>query len=254
MLFVIVATLFLNHSTTGRRVFAIGNSVSVSRLSGVRTGFSTAGSGFCSALVGVLLAGFSQQAFYGMGDPFLLSSIAVVVLGGTLITGGRGHYLGILAARCSSPGSPFYYPVQSCRRRFATSSMGWSSWAPSWHCGNETRVSEHGRHRSLERREGSNEQNGQRTSRYPSTRISMRSRCGSARSVAPTCHATYRAAYLAPKGEFRDCWSFSSDTESRPRGASRAIPSIAFPSSSSRSSPLGMRLAFMATPTRIRWR
>ena len=100
MLFVIVATLFLNHSTTGRRVFAIGNSVSVSRLSGVRTGFSTAGayvlSGFCSALVGVLLAGFSQQAFYGMGDPFLLSSIAVVVLGGTLITGGRGHYLGIL--------------------------------------------------------------------------------------------------------------------------------------------------------------
>ena len=30
-----------------------------------------------------------------MGDPFLLSSIAVVVLGGTLITGGRGHYLGI---------------------------------------------------------------------------------------------------------------------------------------------------------------
>ena len=53
-------------------------------------------SGFCSALVGVLLAGLSQQAFYGMGDPFLLSSIAVVVLGGTLITGGRGHYLGIL--------------------------------------------------------------------------------------------------------------------------------------------------------------
>ena len=39
--------------------------------------------------------GFSQT-FYGMGDPYLLSSIAVVVLGGTLITGRRGHYLGIL--------------------------------------------------------------------------------------------------------------------------------------------------------------
>ena len=98
--FVVVATLFLNHSVPGRRIFSVGNSVTVSRLSGVRTGFPVAGayvlSGFCSALVGVLLAGFSQQAFYGMGDPFLLSSIAVVVLGGTLITGGRGHYLGIL--------------------------------------------------------------------------------------------------------------------------------------------------------------
>ncbi|MFQ5775545.1 MAG: hypothetical protein ACE5GS_13575 [Kiloniellaceae bacterium] len=31
-----------------------------------------------------------------MGDPYLLPSIAVVVVGGTLITGGRGHYLGIL--------------------------------------------------------------------------------------------------------------------------------------------------------------
>ena len=31
-----------------------------------------------------------------MGDEYLLPSIAVVVVGGTLITGGRGHYLGML--------------------------------------------------------------------------------------------------------------------------------------------------------------
>ena len=98
--FVVVATLYLNRSAPGRRIFAVGNSQRVSRLSGVRIGFPIVGaymlSGFCSALVGVFLAGFSAQAFYGMGDPYLLSSIAVVVLGGTLITGGRGHYLGIL--------------------------------------------------------------------------------------------------------------------------------------------------------------
>lgn len=98
--FAAFATLFLNRSAAGRRIFAVGNSVTVSRLSGVRTGFPIVGayvlSGFCSALVGLFLAGFSAQAFYGMGDPYLLSSIAVVVLGGTLITGGRGHYLGIL--------------------------------------------------------------------------------------------------------------------------------------------------------------
>ena len=31
-----------------------------------------------------------------MGDDFLLPSIAVVIVGGTLITGGRGHYLGMI--------------------------------------------------------------------------------------------------------------------------------------------------------------
>jgi ribose transport system permease protein len=53
-------------------------------------------SGLCSAVVGLLLAGFSSQAFLGMGDPYLLPSIAVVVVGGALITGGRGSYLGML--------------------------------------------------------------------------------------------------------------------------------------------------------------
>ena len=31
-----------------------------------------------------------------MGKPYLLASITVVVLGGTRITGGRSHYIGIL--------------------------------------------------------------------------------------------------------------------------------------------------------------
>lgn len=31
-----------------------------------------------------------------MGDDYLLPSIAVVVVGGALITGGRGHYVGML--------------------------------------------------------------------------------------------------------------------------------------------------------------
>jgi ribose transport system permease protein len=53
-------------------------------------------SGLCSALVGVMLSGFTGQAFNDMGDPYLLTSIAVVVVGGTLMTGGRGHYAGML--------------------------------------------------------------------------------------------------------------------------------------------------------------
>lgn len=98
--FVIVATLIVNRSAFGRRIIAIGNSVTVARLSGVRAGAPIIGvymlSGLCSSIVGLFLAGFSNQAFFAMGEPYLLSSIAVVVLGGTLITGGRGHYLGIL--------------------------------------------------------------------------------------------------------------------------------------------------------------
>ena len=53
-------------------------------------------SGFCSALAGILLAGYSGQASLGMGDDYLLPSIAVVVVGGGLITGGRGRYLGMI--------------------------------------------------------------------------------------------------------------------------------------------------------------
>jgi ribose transport system permease protein len=47
----------------------------------------------CSALVGLLLAGFSSQAFLGMGDPYLLPSIAVVVVGGALLLTALGTLL-----------------------------------------------------------------------------------------------------------------------------------------------------------------
>jgi ribose transport system permease protein len=53
-------------------------------------------SGLCSAIAAVFLTGLSGQASLGMGDDYLLPSIAVVVIGGTLIVGGRGHYLGML--------------------------------------------------------------------------------------------------------------------------------------------------------------
>ena len=45
----------------------------------------------------VLLAGYASKAAQSMGDPYLLPSIAAVVLGGTSILGGRGSYLGTVA-------------------------------------------------------------------------------------------------------------------------------------------------------------
>jgi len=83
---------------TGR--VRVGNGERVAALSGVPVGRTLIGvyilSGLCSAIVGALLTGFSGQASLGMGDDYLLPSIAVVVIGGALITGGRGHYLGML--------------------------------------------------------------------------------------------------------------------------------------------------------------
>jgi ribose transport system permease protein len=100
ILFVAFAVALLGRTVFGRRVYAIGNSAKVATLSGVGVGGTLFGvyilSGFCSAVVGILLTGFSGQASLGMGDEYLLPSIAVVVVGGTLITGGRGHYAGML--------------------------------------------------------------------------------------------------------------------------------------------------------------
>ncbi|RVT85223.1 ABC transporter permease [Rhodobacteraceae bacterium CCMM004] len=98
--FVAAAILLLGRTAFGRRIYAVGNSEMAARLSGVRTGRVIVSvyilSALCAALVGILLAGFSGQASLGMGDDYLLPSIAVVVVGGALITGGRGHFAGMV--------------------------------------------------------------------------------------------------------------------------------------------------------------
>lgn len=99
-LFALAAVVLLTRTPFGRRVYGIGNGERVAKLSGIAVGPTLIWvyvlSAVCSGLVGVLLTGFSGQASLGMGDDYLLPSIAVVVVGGALITGGRGHYLGML--------------------------------------------------------------------------------------------------------------------------------------------------------------
>ncbi|HRX35150.1 MAG TPA: ABC transporter permease [Aestuariivirga sp.] len=100
VLFVAAAVLLLNRTAFGRRVYGIGNGDRAARMSGIpveRTLILVYMlSSFCGGLVGIMLTGFSGQASLGMGDDYLLPSIAVVVVGGALITGGRGHFLGML--------------------------------------------------------------------------------------------------------------------------------------------------------------
>jgi len=85
----------------GRYLYAQGSSRSVATLSGVpvvRTTITAyAISGVTAALAGILLTGYSRQAYLGMGDPYLFTSIAAVAIGGVSILGGTGSYLGTVA-------------------------------------------------------------------------------------------------------------------------------------------------------------
>lgn len=95
---VIISTLVFTRTTYGRRLFAIGNSIQAAYLSGIDVKFHLLSvyviSGFLSALGGIMLTGYSTLAFVNMGDPYLLPSIATVVVGGAAIVGGRGKPIG----------------------------------------------------------------------------------------------------------------------------------------------------------------
>ncbi|MBL4767523.1 MAG: ABC transporter permease [Rhodobacteraceae bacterium] len=90
--------VLLKQTSFGRYLSSIGYNEKATFLSGVSTpsvifaAFSIAG--VCSALGGVLLAGYANQAYQSMGDPYLLPTIAAVVIGGTSILGGRGSLAG----------------------------------------------------------------------------------------------------------------------------------------------------------------
>jgi ribose transport system permease protein len=94
----VIVIFVLTATRAGRSLLAVGENPRVSWLSGIDNRFVITAtytiSGLCAALAGILFASFSSQAFLGMGDQFVLPSIAAVVLGGTSILGGRGGYGG----------------------------------------------------------------------------------------------------------------------------------------------------------------
>jgi len=92
--------LFLNRTSTGKYLFAIGNAETSAYLAGIPTRrviiIAFCLCGMLAGLAGTLLAGYSTKAYQGMGDAYLLPAIAAVVIGGTHILGGRGRYVGTL--------------------------------------------------------------------------------------------------------------------------------------------------------------
>lgn len=100
VLIFILMWAFLTKTRLGRYVYAVGGNVEAARLSGIRQNrvviFVYMACGFCATLTGLYLV-----SRMGIGDPrigsyYMLSSITPVVVGGTILAGGKGGVLGTL--------------------------------------------------------------------------------------------------------------------------------------------------------------
>ena len=97
-----VAVWLLSRSAWGRRLCGPGASPIVALLSGTRVRAvrvaAYALSGLLAAFSGFLLTGYVGQAFLGLGNAYVLTSIVVAAIGGVALTGGRAPYAGVAAA------------------------------------------------------------------------------------------------------------------------------------------------------------
>lgn len=94
----IITVWILKGTVYGTYIYAAGNSQRALFMAGVRVRRVTIATfvlaGLLSSLGAMLLTGYANQAYQGMGDPYLMPVIAAVVVGGTSILGGQGTYAG----------------------------------------------------------------------------------------------------------------------------------------------------------------
>ncbi|MCW6509218.1 ABC transporter permease [Lichenifustis flavocetrariae] len=94
--------LLLHRTTFGRSVAAIGQNARAARLANIPVerirALTYALGGALGGLCGALLAGYFQGSSLDIGNEYLLTSIAVVVIGGTSVAGGRANVTGLWGA------------------------------------------------------------------------------------------------------------------------------------------------------------
>lgn len=92
--------VLLNRTTFGRRTVAVGGNVEAARLAGINVKRHTlllyALSGLCCGIAAVMLTSQAQSAQAGMANLYELDAIAAAIIGGTLLSGGRGTIIGSL--------------------------------------------------------------------------------------------------------------------------------------------------------------
>ncbi len=93
--------LLLQRTRYGKNLFAIGTNRVTARLSGVNVKATVITTYMlCSTLAsfgGFIFLGYYERVFLNLGNPYTLPSIAAVVMGGTVLSGGVGTYWGTMA-------------------------------------------------------------------------------------------------------------------------------------------------------------
>jgi ribose transport system permease protein len=102
VLFSAAVALLLHRTAFGRSVAAIGQNARAARLANIPVErirvMTYALSGALGGLSGALLAGYFQGSSLDIGNEYLLTSIAVVVIGGTSVAGGKANVTGLWGA------------------------------------------------------------------------------------------------------------------------------------------------------------
>ena len=90
----VVGWVVLNKTTFGRRTFAVGGNIEAARLAGIKVQRHTVALymlvGLCCGIAAVMLMARTTTGSSTHGQLYELDAIAAVVIGGTLLTGGRG--------------------------------------------------------------------------------------------------------------------------------------------------------------------
>ncbi len=96
------ASFFLKYTVIGRRIYAIGGNEKAALFAGINTDawklVAFTFSGLCAALAALMYSSYLASADPQQAIGYELSTIAIVVLGGTTLEGGRGTVAGTLLA------------------------------------------------------------------------------------------------------------------------------------------------------------
>ncbi|MDX6740605.1 ABC transporter permease [Actinocorallia sp. A-T 12471] len=95
---VVAGWILLNRTTFGRRTFAVGGNPEAARLAGIdvrkHTVLLYALSGLCCGIAAILIMARTTTGSSTHGNLYELDAIAAVIIGGTLLSGGRGTIIG----------------------------------------------------------------------------------------------------------------------------------------------------------------
>lgn len=120
VLLAVLVHFTISSTTYGKSLLAMGQNKEAARLAGVNVVkvevltyvFAAVLAGLCGALISARVNG----AYLGMGNNYQMDSIACIVVGGTLMSGGRANTIGTLV------GSLFLYLIISCMQLMGANS------------------------------------------------------------------------------------------------------------------------------------